>query len=95
MFFIAHITKTFYQNDVEKKSHAVPTMNVMSCVAMVTYQNFNFIQFESSKDTLWCYMKDTNLYIKCTITERCLHYLMITPHMTSLLFNHENRMIHM
>ena len=34
---------------------------------------------ESSKDTLWCYMKDTNLCIKFTVLERCLHYLMITP----------------
>ena len=47
---------------------------------MVTCYNFNFKhEFESPKDTLWYYMKDTNLCIKFTILERCLHYLMITP----------------
>ena len=35
--------------------------------------------FESPKDTLWCYMKDTDLCTKFTILERCLHYLMIAP----------------
>ena len=38
-------------------------------------------EFESSKDTLWCHMKDTALCVKFTILERCLHYLMITPRM--------------
>ena len=55
-------------------------MNVTSYVGMVTCLNFNYKhEFESSKDTLSCYVKDTNSYIKFTILERCLHYLMITP----------------
>ena len=37
------------------------------------------LKAQSHKDTLWCYMKDTNICIKFTILERCLHYLMITP----------------
>ena len=37
------------------------------------------MSLKAQKDTLWCYMKDTNIYIKFTILERCLHYLMINP----------------
>ena len=63
-----------------KKFTAVPTMNVTSHIAMEKCYNFNFKhEFECSKYTFWCYMEDTNLCIKFTILERCLHYLMITP----------------
>ena len=83
MPYIANISqRPFNQNDVEK-THAVPTANVTSYFVMVTcFKNFSFKdEFESSNDTLWCYMKDTNLRtcINLTILERCLHYLMITP----------------
>ena len=83
-YIYKRITKIFNQNHVDKNSHAVPAMNVTSYVAMVTCLNFSFKhEFESSKDTLWCYMKETNLCIKLTILERCLHYLMITTRTVS------------
>ena len=55
-------------------------MRVTSYVAMVTCYHFNFKhEFKSPKDTLWCYKKDINVYLKFTVLEKCLHYLMITP----------------
>ena len=55
-------------------------MNVTSYVAMVKCSNFNLKhEFGNLKDSLLCYMKDTNLCIKFTSLERYLHYLLITP----------------
>ena len=67
------------QNDVEKFTRRTHhERDVICCYGNVSSFNFKH-EFESSKDTLWCYMKDTNLCIKCNILERCLHYLMIIP----------------